>query len=157
MKIVVATDGSQGGKAAVQFTARIARSCRSPKILVVTVAALRREMLLAHATAPAGLTPWPELEKEEKELAERILAEAARQLAKHRVRARFRFLRPRRLGPAPEAIAREAAKERADMIVVGSEGYGAYSAWALGSVSQRLLHLAHRPVTVVHVTRKARR
>jgi nucleotide-binding universal stress UspA family protein len=157
MKILVATDGSRGGKAAVQFTARMAKSCRSPQILVVTVAALRREMLLAHATAPAGPTHWPELEKKEKELAERILAEAARQLAKNRVKARFRFLAPRNLGPAPEAIAREADKERVDLIIVGSEGYGAYAAWALGSVSQRLLHLARRPVTVVHVTRKTRR
>ncbi len=157
MKILVATDGSRGGNAALQFTARMARSCRSPRILVVTVAALRREMLLAHATTPVGPTHWPELEKKERELADRILAEAARELKKHRVRARFRFLRPRRLGPAPEAIAREAERERADMIVVGSEGYGAYAAWALGSVSQRLLHMARRPVTVVHVARRKRR
>ena len=157
MKILVATDGSRGGKAAVQFTARLAKSCRSSQVVVVTVAALRREMLLAHATAPAGPTHWPELEKKERELADRLLAEAAREPVKHRVKARFRFLRPRKLGPAPEAIAREADKERADMIVVGSEGYGAYAAWALGSVSQRLLHLAHRPVTVVHVARRKRR
>lgn len=157
MKLVVATDGSRGSRAALRFAARMARGCRATEIVVVTIGALRRQLLFAHPEAPAGLSLWPELEKQERALADRVLADAAREVKKLGVTARCRFVQPRRLGPVAEAIAHEADKEKADSIVVGTEGHGAVGAWALGSVSARLLHVARRPVTVVRVApRKVR-
>jgi nucleotide-binding universal stress UspA family protein len=44
----------------------------------------------------------------------------------------------------------EAAKEDvADLIITGSRGHSAWAGAALGSVSQRILHLAPCPVLVV--------
>ena len=157
MKLLVATDGSRGSRAALRFAARTARGCRASEIVVVTVGALRRELLFAHPETPAGLTLWPELEKRERTLAERVLADAAREVKKAGARARLLFVQSRRLGPVAEAIAQEADKEKADLIVVGTEGHGAAGLWALGSVSARLLHIARRPVAVVRVrSRKIR-
>jgi nucleotide-binding universal stress UspA family protein len=151
MKVLVATDGSRGSRAALRFAARTARGCRTTEIVVVTVGALRRQLLFAHPDSPAGLVLWPELEKRERDLARRVLAHAARDVKKLGVSARCRFVQPRRLGPVAEAIAHEADKEKADLIVVGTEGHGALGGWALGSVSARLLHVARRPVAVVRV------
>jgi nucleotide-binding universal stress UspA family protein len=157
MKLVVATDGSRGSRAALRFAARMAKGCRQTQIVVVTIGALRRQLLFAHPDTPAGLSLWPELEKRERALAERVLGDAAREAKKLGATVRCRFVQPRRLGPVAEAIAHEADKEKADLIVVGTEGHGGAGNWSLGSVSARLLHIARRPVTVVRVARpKAR-
>jgi nucleotide-binding universal stress UspA family protein len=154
MKLVVATDGSRGSRAALRFAARTAKSCRATRIVVVTVGALRRQLLFAHPETPAGLSLWPELEKRERELAERVLGDAEREARKHGIKVRCRFVQPRRLGPVAEAIANEADREKADLIVVGTEGHGGAGSWSLGSVSARLLHIARRPVAVVRVPRR---
>lgn len=154
MKFLVATDGSRGGRAAVRFAARAAKACRRSEILVITVGALRRELLFAHPEVPAGLTLWPELEKQERALAGRVLRDAEREVSKLGGKARVRFVQSRRLGPVADAIAHEADRERADLIVVGTEGHGALGKFALGSVSARLLHIARRPVAVVRVARR---
>jgi nucleotide-binding universal stress UspA family protein len=51
-------------------------------------------------------------------------------------------------GPA-HVIADAAAKESADVIVTGTRGHTALAGVFLGSVAQRLLHLAGCPVLVV--------
>jgi nucleotide-binding universal stress UspA family protein len=51
-------------------------------------------------------------------------------------------------GPA-HVIADAATKVGADLIVTGSRGHTALAGIMLGSVAQRLLHLAHCPVLVV--------
>ena len=51
-------------------------------------------------------------------------------------------------GPAP-SIARFADEEGADLIVIGSRGLSGISSIMLGSVSQKLLHIAKQPVLVV--------
>jgi nucleotide-binding universal stress UspA family protein len=51
-------------------------------------------------------------------------------------------------GPAHE-IAAVAEAEGADLIVVGTRGHTAVAALVLGSVTLRLLHLAHCPVLAV--------
>ena len=153
MKLVVATDGSRGSRAALRFAARMAKGCRKTQIVVVTIGALRRQLLFAHPDTPAGLSLWPELEKRERALAERVLGDAVREAKKLGAKVRCRFVQPRRLGPVAEAIAHEADKEKADLIVVGTEGHGGAGNWSLGSVSARLLHVARRPVAVVRVPR----
>jgi nucleotide-binding universal stress UspA family protein len=51
-------------------------------------------------------------------------------------------------GPAPaiEEIARNAD---ADLIITGTRGHSPVAGLLLGSITQRLLHVAHRPVLVV--------
>lgn len=51
-------------------------------------------------------------------------------------------------GPAP-VIAEAAAREKADVIVTGTRGHTALAGVIVGSVAQRLLHLAPCPVLVV--------
>jgi nucleotide-binding universal stress UspA family protein len=51
-------------------------------------------------------------------------------------------------GPA-KSIADVAEEEGADLIVIGTRGHTGLPRIALGSVTQRLLHLAHRPVLAI--------
>ena len=51
-------------------------------------------------------------------------------------------------GPA-HMIAQVAERLKADVIITGTRGHTAIAGILLGSVTQRLLHLAHCPVLVV--------
>src|SRR6476620_4423178 len=52
-------------------------------------------------------------------------------------------------GSPANAIVKYAEEQQADVIVIGSHGRGAVSRLLLGSVAERVLHLAGRPVFVV--------
>ncbi|MDX6598141.1 MAG: hypothetical protein QOE87_2028 [Gaiellales bacterium] len=55
-------------------------------------------------------------------------------------------------GPA-HVIAEVAENAKAEVIVTGTRGHTAIAGLLLGSVTQRLLHLAHCPVLVVPLAR----
>jgi nucleotide-binding universal stress UspA family protein len=52
------------------------------------------------------------------------------------------------MGEVPETIIVVAERERAELIVMGARGHGAGRRFLLGSVSDRVVHHAHCPVTV---------
>jgi nucleotide-binding universal stress UspA family protein len=58
-----------------------------------------------------------------------------------------------RAGGAAHAIAEIAVREQADVIVVGTRGHTALAGLLLGSVTQRLLHIASCPVLAVPASR----
>jgi nucleotide-binding universal stress UspA family protein len=53
-------------------------------------------------------------------------------------------------GPEAEAILGVAKKHQADLIVMGTRGFGAVKGLLLGSVSRKVIHLSKCPVMVVH-------
>lgn len=154
MKILVATNGSVGSMAAIRFADRLAGGLRNAELIVVTVGALRRE-LLDQSEASGDGALGSELAKEECQLAQHVLLAAEKDLKKRHRRATFRFIQPRQLAPVAETIAREADREKADLIVVGTDRLAVFATWTLGSVSARLLQVARRPVTVVRVAAAA--
>jgi nucleotide-binding universal stress UspA family protein len=83
VKIVVATDGSVGSRAALRFAGRLAGRLRSAELVVITVGALRRELLIRDAgMAAVSRSLQPEIENQERELAVRILHTAELELRK---------------------------------------------------------------------------
>jgi len=68
------------------------------------------------------------------------------------------MLESRSIRPVADRIAAEARRARAQLTAVGTEGHGAIEAWAMGSVTQRLLAVSRRPVLVVRPpSRRVRR
>jgi nucleotide-binding universal stress UspA family protein len=154
MKILVATDGSRGGTAAVKFAARLAARDEGSELVILTIGKPGGAGSEASAEAPP-----PELgsafEKElERRTAQKILDAAARDLERCGLDARFRFISASKRTPVPEAISREADRLKVDLVVVGSEGRDTLNEWVVGGVALRLIYVARRPVTVVRPPRR---
>ena len=154
--ILVATDGSRGGRAAVRFAARLAGAMRSARVQAILIGTTLRNSILGTSGVPFPYSALAEMQKEERRVAERILASADREFRKRGLRSQVRYVVPKDLAPVATAILREADRIDADLIVVGSQGHGALRHWMLGSVATRLTHAAARPVTVVHPPRRRR-
>lgn len=130
MRILLAVDGSPGSEAAVEEV------CRRPwppesEVRVVTVLS-PIESILMQGVKHSPTTFDDLLEQQGMEAAKR-LNEIASDLA---LRAPGLHVTPRMLEGLPkEAIVNEAEQWGADLIVVGSNGYGAIKRFLLGSVS----------------------
>lgn len=144
MKILVATDGSRGGVAALNFAARLAARDNGSELIVLTVdptnGAKRLESTLADGS-PAKSSA--DVHRQ----ARKVLDNAARD-------ARFQVVSARGRDEVPEVISREADRQKVDLVVVGSEGRDTLNEWVLGGVALRLIYVARRPVTVVRPPRR---
>ncbi len=131
-KVLIATDGSRGGSAALRFAADLAAK-PGTSLTVISVAP----------------TPNGDGTSDFRRRAEKSLAAAARELGRAGVSAELRVVDSRPQESIPEAIRRESDRLRADLVVIGSEGRDTLSEWVVGGVALRLIYLATRPVTVV--------
>ena len=138
-KVLVATDGSRGGSAALRFAADLA-SKPGTSLTVITVA----------------LEKTAAEQPESRRRAEKSLATAKRALNRSGVDADMRIVGARPQESIPEAIRRESDRVKADLVVIGSEGRDTLSEWVVGGVALRLIYLATRPVTVVRPPRRRR-
>jgi nucleotide-binding universal stress UspA family protein len=126
--VLVATDGSKAGDAAVRFAAKLVKTDPKNNLIVLTV----------QNGSGTGLS-------------ERVLAAAARKLRGKP--ARFRQV-PAPADRVPETISREADRAKADLVVIGSEGRDSLDEWVVGGTALRLIYVARRPVTVVRAPRR---
>jgi nucleotide-binding universal stress UspA family protein len=120
--IVLALDGSEGSRRAIPVAEDLAKRDEAHVVAV-------------HVGARAS----PE-------------AEAARadveKLSAQGIDTEVKVTSTGRGGPAVQ-IADIANQEDADVIVTGTRGHGGVTGLLVGSVTQRLLHVAHRPVLAV--------
>ncbi len=144
MKILVATDGSRGSAAAARFAGYLASASRGP-LTVVTVGETAPDVI-----AEAGVArDLPYFERLERRAARAVLEKVRREVQRLSVPARLEYLASAGAEPFAATIARAAVRRGADLVVVGRSGGRALSRWILGSVSNRLVHDADRPVAVV--------
>ena len=142
MKILVATDGSRAGTAAVRFASKLVANHGGSELIVLTVYAIA-------GTAAAGMNG------SKRKDAQRVLGDAARKMRRRGSQpARFELVRARDADEVPEAISREANRLRADLVVVGSEGRDTLTDWVVGGTALRLIYVSRRPVTVVRASRR---
>jgi len=92
---------------------------------------------------------YPALELAAREQAQAIVAAAVAKLAGSLGKS-IRLTSEVQAGPAREVILDEAERWPADLIVMGSHGYGAWQRLLLGSVSQAVVSHADCSVEVVH-------
>jgi nucleotide-binding universal stress UspA family protein len=137
MKIVWATDGSEAAD-------------RCLPLVKALVAESGGEVLVVHClelTLPGkGGGSFP-VHANEDELQAKIQAQVG-ELSRPEAPARLEKTRAR-VGGAAQAIAEAAENGRAEVIVVGTRGHTPIGGLLLGSVTQRLLHIAPCPVLVV--------
>lgn len=151
MKILIATDGSEFSEAAVEKICQMTKNAENTEVKIVS--AYEQPIMVAAApyAIPAGYNP--SLEKEMREFATQAIEQAESQVRKHFPDLK-EDLTTQILGGSPEQIIIEEAENwGADLIVVGSHGYGFWERMLLGSVSNAIVN--HAPCSVM-VVRKAK-
>lgn len=151
MKILIATDGSDFSHAAIETTCKMIRNAENTSIKVVSV--YQQPMMTAAApyTISAGYNPA--LEQELKEFAMQNASQAEQEIRKYFPDLENKISTHVLCGSPAQTIIEEAENWGADLIVVGSHGYGFWERMFLGSVSNTIVH--HAPCSVL-VVRKRR-
>ena len=140
MKILVPVDGSETSTRALKYAVRLAGSSVKPgKVVVVGV----DDALFPGVERKIGAEATRTLHAEN---FERMFAPAKKALARSKVQVGFVEM----VGDIAEGILAAAAKQKVDLVVMGSRGNGAIRGTLLGSVSMKVLAGTPVPVTIVH-------
>lgn len=136
MKILVATDGSEGSENAIRFTSKLAIESDSSITLlhVIPKIGTTKEDIIALLKEELGS---PE------EAGKKYLDEGVKIAEDFDIKADTKLLD----GDPLEEILKEV--DNFDLIVIGSHGLGAIDRFLLGSVSSELVHKSKVPVLVV--------
>ncbi|MEO7911780.1 MAG: universal stress protein [Roseiflexaceae bacterium] len=144
-RVMVPLDGSPLAAQALPLAADLAERARAELLLMQAVeASIQGYPTIAPLSRP-DLMP--------SEMLGRLRA-----LAGQLLNAQAAMLRDRGLpvtthvvtGHAAEAIIDEAARQSVDLLVISTHGYSGLKRWALGSVTDKVLHAATTPLLLVH-------
>jgi nucleotide-binding universal stress UspA family protein len=136
VKILVAYDGSDEAKRTLDWAAQLSRGTPGSSVTVIGVApALAAAPHISDAVDPSSDVP----------LHRRQLDEAASILASAAIQAETIV----RIGKPAEEILDAAEEGGFDLVVLGHRGMGAARRFLMGSVSERVVRHATRPVLVV--------
>ena len=137
--ILVAVDGSAASNRGITEAAAIAKGLGySLELVNVLPPVLLAPGVYAEAIA--------KVEEGNREAAQKTLAAAKQVALDAGVKADTVMLTG---GSPAESIAELAAADRVWGVVIGAKGHGAMSRVLLGSVTDRLVHISHKPVLVV--------
>ena len=142
-RILVAVDGSAASNKGLSEALRLAKVQRA-SVCAVHVVNEFPAFAAMDGMAAAAVDLVPAL----REGGKRVLARAKAVAAKARVPIKT-ILRERIGGPAAEWIVREARKQRADLIVLGTHGRRGLRRLVLGSDAEQVVRTASVPVLLV--------
>jgi len=146
-KIVAATDFSIAGFPAVEAAGELAGHFGAELVLVHVLAPTPMPPMVPPERI-AALPSGAEIEKYERE-AERQSRHDLEQLASERLPERLACRTVVMVGAAADAIVDIAEKEAADLIVIATHGRTGWRRLAFGSVAEKVIRTATRPVLVV--------
>ncbi|RDV81302.1 universal stress protein [Ammonifex thiophilus] len=148
-KILVAVDGSENALRAVREAVRLAKGNPEAEITLITIVP-PLDSAFAYGT---WFTPQ-EVQDREKKVIDALLARAeeiireAEEVAREDGAEKIKSVV--QVGDPAQAIVTYAEKEKFDVIVMGKRGRGIIRELLLGSVSNKVVHLAPCPVLLVH-------
>ena len=152
MKVLVATEGSEFSKAAIDKCCSILGNAKDTDLRLVSAA--------EPATVPAE--PFAlsaeyirEMDENSRRRAEDVVSRAEQEIRRRMPAMASHLTTITTTGPPARAIVDEAEKWGADLIVVGSHGYGFWQRALLGSVSNAVVH--HAPCSVLVVRGNGRK
>jgi nucleotide-binding universal stress UspA family protein len=93
-----------------------------------------------------GYTDYEKLYARRKSAAQAVLDDALQKLGTTTFIVNGELLE----GPEAESILKVAENRKADLIVMGTRGFGAVKGFLVGSISRKVIHYASCPVMVVH-------
>ena len=151
MKILIAVDDSEFSRHAVEKVGEMFGKAESINIEIVSVF----ESVAVTNTEPFGVSAdyVREMEKSGHQSATKSAAEAEATLRTRFTDSTAQIATKILKGAAGRMIVEEGEKWEADLIVVGSHGYGFWNRALLGSVSDSVTH--HAPCSVLIVRKKS--
>jgi nucleotide-binding universal stress UspA family protein len=148
MTILIAYDGSADARAAIAYAGGHVRP--EPAVVVTVWEPLLSQLTLSALAATATAVPLPdEGEQWEEERQATGVAQEGAGLATTAGFPEATARAERGAGPVWATIVDVAEETGATLIVIGSRGLSGVKSVLLGSVSNRVLHHARRPVLVV--------
>jgi nucleotide-binding universal stress UspA family protein len=145
-KILVPTDGSETSRKAAKYAYSLAALSGGS---VTLLSVINRNAFIGKPTIPATETPTHIVESLEdflRQAAEQDMRELEKLGEQKGIRTKLVI----RYGHPVEEIIREAEREKADLIVMGSHGESALTAAFLGSVTSGVIHTNTKiPVLIV--------
>jgi nucleotide-binding universal stress UspA family protein len=140
MKMLIAVDGSEPARRAIEAAGRLARQMASAEVLLLNVA---DAMVFYGELPPFDLEA---VERAQRLHQDKLLAEAE---AHARACGLQKLTVLSATGLAAQEIVRLADERGVDQIIMGTHGRGAVGSLLLGSVAQRVVHRAKMPVLLV--------
>jgi len=140
MKMLIAVDGSEHARRAIEAAARLAKQMQSAEVVLLNVA---DAMVFYGELPPFDIEA---VERAQRLHQDRLLAEAE---AQARALGLQKVLTQSAVGLTTQEILRVADERGVDQIVLGTHGRGAVGSLLLGSVAQRVVHQAKVPVLLV--------
>lgn len=147
MKILIATDGSEFSKAAIEESCQLALNAENTIVKIVSV--FEQPVIITAAPYAFPVQYNAEIGRELQESAKQVAAQAEETVRRHFPDLKENLTHQILRGSPGQAIVEEAEKWGADLIVVGSHGYGFWERMFLGSVSSAIAH--HAPCSVLIV------
>jgi len=140
MKMLIAVDGSEHARHAIEAAARLAREMPAVEVVLLNVA---DAMVFYGELPPFDIEA---VERAQRQHQEQLLAEAE---AMARASGLQNVLTQSAVGLTAQEILRVADERGVDQIVMGTHGRGVVGSLLLGSVAQRVVHQAKVPVLLV--------
>ena len=148
MKVLLATDGSKYAKAALEKCCELFALDEEAEVRVLSVA----EVSISAGTEPFGVSGefYLSINSQLKKAAEEHVLEA-KEVVQNCLSGGGKVDTVVASGSPKSVIIEEAEEWGADLIVVGSHGYGFFERMLIGSVSDAVLHHAPCSVLVVKI------
>lgn len=149
-KIIIAYDGSDQSKRAMDHAAEMANTNKGTLVVLTVVP---KESLPILAEEGFGAVPitstqeWADYQEKLKASYTKSQEEAVKG-----VKAKYPKLKVDSIlldGRPSSTIVEQAEKTQADLIVMGSRGIGGISGWILGSTSRRVVESCTKPILVI--------
>ena len=135
--IVLAVDGSEFSHRALEYARSLAENYGAALWLV---------HVFSHTSDLLGYQDFEKLYAKRKSAGQAILDDALEKLGDLSFEVHAELAE----GSDAEAILTLAEKHEADLIVMGTRGFGAVKGLLVGSVSRKVIHLSTCPIMVVH-------
>lgn len=145
MKILIAVDGSPQSKTAVEKLPKFVKTATQIKLISV----IERIYIVGAEPYAVSSDFYSDVEATQQKNAEEYINDAKTALAEILGNTETEILTEVFIGNPSQSIVEEAEKWQADLIVVGSHGYGFWQRTLLGSVSDAVIH--HAPCSVLVV------
>lgn len=150
MKILIATDGSIYSKAAISFCRELNLDAKDTNITIIS--AVEHPMPIAAEPFAISAEYYNEVEQAERKVAKQVAEQAEKQIRSFFINETPDVKTEVISGSPSRAIVEKAQEWGADLIILGSHGYGFWSRTLLGSVSDSVTR--HAPCSVL-VVRKS--